>query len=80
MKPQSPVLPRLKEFEIIIAKDQDPYIPLPTLRVDDSCVLTRWHMTWFERLVCLIKGDVYLWIKKDIHTQLQPVMLQVRKP
>lgn len=68
MTPVSPTVPfrlRLEGMyevlpEVIFAKDQPPYIPLPALRTQEGVVISRWHMSWRERLQALLYGDVYL--------------------
>lgn len=79
MNPVSPVIPGVNLPETIYAKDQPEYRPLPVLRQEDGTVLSRWHLTWLERLTVLFKGDVYLWTI-TFNNPLQPVMLQVEKP
>lgn len=77
MKPCSPVLPPCDEF--VIAKDQPPYKPLPAVRVDENTILTRWSMTWRERLHLLLYGSVYVYVK-NFGGPLQPLSMQVEKP
>jgi hypothetical protein len=79
MKPESPIIPGVLLDEIVYAKDQPPYAPLPAFRYPDGVVLTRWHMTWKERLTVLFRGDVYVWLN-TFNDPLQPIMLQVEKP
>mgnify|MGYP001571888342 CR=1 FL=1 len=79
MKPVSPIIPGYVLPETVYAKDQPEYRPLPVWRDDDGTVLSRWKLTWRERIIALFRGDVYLWI--STHNQpLQPVMLQVAAP
>lgn len=80
MRPVSPVLNEYQEHEIVVARDQPTYHPLPTLQVDGSCFLTRWRMTWKERIQALLRGDIYLWVIKDDGVPFQPVKLQVEVP
>lgn len=76
MKPCSPVLPPCDEF--VIARDQPPYKPLPAIQCGDA-ILTRWHMSWKERLLAFVRGDVYLYVK-TFGSPLQPLLMQVEKP
>lgn len=77
MQPKSPVL--TEEFvtsEIVYAKDQPQYIPLPVLRNKQGVVMSRWALTEEERDAIHAGADIYL----SIHTfnqPLQPVRLEV---
>ena len=45
----------------------------------DDTILTRWHMTWRERLMVLWRGDVYLFVM-TFGQPLQPLSMQVQRP
>jgi hypothetical protein len=47
-KPVSPIVPGLKLPEVVYAKDQPQYEPLPVFKQDDGIVLSRWKLTWRE--------------------------------
>lgn len=79
MRPISPVIPGFEQHEIVIAKDQDEYENLPALMVGDGQVITRWRLTWRERLTVLFNGDLYLWVW-TYGKPLQPVYLEVDEP
>lgn len=80
MKPQSPVIPGLEEYEVKIAESQDEYGTLPALFVNgDEHIVTRWHLTWRERIVAFINGDIYLSIWR-FGRPVQPVMMDVDEP
>jgi hypothetical protein len=80
MKSMSPVVPGFEHLEIVLAKDQPEYAPLPALPVDDSQkLITRWRLSWRERLQILVRGDLYLWIW-TFRQRVQPVALQVSRP
>lgn len=79
MTPASPVLKRAEHPEIVYAKNQPPYIPLPAVRSDDGRVTTRWRLTWRERLTLLLRGDLYLQVL-TFGGPLQPVKLSVTEP
>jgi hypothetical protein len=80
MKPMSPVVPGFEGEEIVFAKDQPEYIPLPALPVDSAQkVITRWRLSWRERLQVLFHGDVYLWVW-TFRRPLQPVALETSVP
>lgn len=65
--------------ETVYAKDQPEYQPLPVFKYDDGTVLSRWKLSWPERLRALLSGNVYLFVSTFNHP-LQPVMLQVKPP
>lgn len=81
MKPISPVVQGFEEHEIVFAKDQPQYLPLPALRISDSecTVLTRWRLTWRERLRVLWTGDLYL-SQMTFNKPLQPQRPDVVPP
>jgi hypothetical protein len=79
MKPISPVIPGIELPETVYAKDQPEYQPLPAHRSPDGTVLTRWKLSWRERLTILFRGDLYLFVS-TYNKPLQPLMLQVEKP
>ena len=79
MKPSSPVVPGSSLPETVFAKDQPEYEPLPVFKFDDGAVLSRWRLTFWERLRVLWFGDVYLW-QLTFNRPLQPVMLEAKRP
>lgn len=80
MRPISPIVPGCEQAEIVFAKDQPQYLPLPALRVEDGTrIITRWRLSWRERLTVLLRGDLYLWVS-TFGKPLQPVMLDTRVP
>lgn len=80
MKSISPIVPALKDLEVILAEKQPPYMPLAVLPVDDGqYLISRWRFSWRERLSVLFTGDLYLWVW-NFKRPMQPVSLQVTKP
>lgn len=81
MTPASPVIPGHTLPETVYAKDQPPYIPLPAYALNDDTgtIVTRWTLTWRERLSVLWHGDVYLW-QLTFGKALQPVKLEATPP
>jgi hypothetical protein len=80
MKALSPIVPGFESEEIIFAKDQPQYLQLPALPVDGGQkIITRWRLTWRERLSILFTGDLYLWVW-TFGRPLQPVALETAKP
>jgi len=80
MRSISPVVPGFEHLEIVLAKNQPEFDPLPALPVDDAQkVITRWRFSWRERLQVLFRGDLYLWIW-TFQRPVQPVALEVIRP
>ena len=82
MKPVSPVLPSqpvMREHEIVIAKDQPEYLPLPAIRTVDGQVITRWQLTLWERFRLLFGGSLFL-RQLTFNTPLQPQSPSVEEP
>lgn len=77
--PMSPIVPGLDLPEIIYAKDQPEYRPLPIYKNEDGFVLSRWHLTWKERFLVLLRGDIYLSIL-TFNKPLQPIKVDIEKP
>jgi hypothetical protein len=78
-KPVSPVVPGAKLPEVVYAKDQPAYQPLPAYRAEDGTVLTRWKLSWRERLAVLFTGNLYIWLL-TFNQPLQPIQIQVEQP
>jgi hypothetical protein len=80
MKPVSPVVEGFEKYEIVLAKDQPEYRPLPALHLEGhKLTLTRWQPTWKERLRLIFGGSVYLWTWTYGHS-FHPTSLEIRKP
>ena len=81
MKPISPVLPK-NPFglpEVVFAKNQPEYLPLPAVVTTDGCVTSRWRFNWKERLHVLLFGN--LWLQQYAFRQpLQPQRPSVFEP
>lgn len=71
MKPVSPVIPG--------HADQPQYNPLPSIKQVDGVVITRWAMSWRERLRVLLSGSVYLEVS-TFNQPLQPLRMSVDAP
>lgn len=72
MIPTTPVVPNEKFPEHVFAADQPEYMPLPTIIRADGIVMSRWKLSWRERLRALWTGDIYLTVC-TFNTPLQPV-------
>jgi len=77
--PTSPVIEGLELFEVVYAKDQPQYQPLPVLRSSDGSVVSRWRLSWKERFKVFFSGDIYLFVS-TFNQPLQPVLIEVDKP
>jgi hypothetical protein len=77
MQPISPVL--TEEFvpaEVVYAKDQPEYNPLPSLRNPAGIVMSRWKLTDEEREAVLHGADILLSVW-TFNKPLQPLALEV---
>lgn len=76
MDPSTPVIPGLQLPELVFAKDQPEYRPLPAYRSDDGLVVTRWKLTWAERFAVLFGGNLWLSVL-TFNRPIQPVKIDV---
>ncbi len=79
MTPASPVIPGIDLPETVYAKNQPEYFPLPVWKQKDGTILIRWRLTWRERLMLLLTGNLYHWVR-TFNASLQPMKLQVEWP
>jgi hypothetical protein len=80
VKPTSPVIPGMDLPEVVFAKDQPQYIPLPATIVDGGTrVITRWKLGWRERLRILFTGNLWLSLL-TFGNPLQPILLDTESP
>ena len=82
MTPVEEIIPgfKLSEEEMVIyAKDQPEYIPLPAWKGPDGQRVTRWKLTFLERLEVFLGGSIWLTIL-TFSKPLQPVKLETRCP
>lgn len=77
MHPASPVIKGHEEA--VYAKDQPEYLPLPAIRQSDGCIVTRWQMSWRERIKALLTGSIYLEVL-TFNSPLQPLKMSVDTP
>jgi hypothetical protein len=84
MTPVSPVLPgqpQTKALEIVFAKDQPEYRPLPAIRLTDpqGTVITSYQLTWRERWRVLVGG--HIWFEQlTFGDRLQPQLPSTEEP
>lgn len=64
---------------VVIAKNQPEYIPLPALRLGDGQLHFCWQLTWGERLKLLLTGRLWHTVL-TFNTPLQPQMLSTDTP
>lgn len=89
MLPQSPVIPnswttrnipnKYKDLEVVYAKNQPEYIPLPSIKTVEGQVITRWRFSLKERIKLLLTGNLYLSLL-TFNQPLQPIQLSVDAP
>lgn len=84
MKAVSPVLPSSPEItEIVLAKDQPEYIPLPVAYIKYSdgaqAMISCYKLTWKERAKILIGGKVW-WEQLTFGSPLQPQKMYTQEP
>ena len=64
---------------VVYAKDQPEYLPLPAAVDSEGRVITKWGLTWWERLQVLWRGSIYLQLL-TFNKPLQPIRLTVEPP
>lgn len=70
---------KFPESNMVYAKDQKQYIPLPVYQTPDGVLTSCWPFTWRERLRVLFGKP--LWIQVLTFNQpLQPMKLLLDKP
>lgn len=82
MTPIEQIIPgfKLPEDEMVIyAKDQPEYIPLPAWKGPDGMRVTRWTLTFRERMAVLFGGSIWLTLL-TFNKPLQPVKLETSCP
>jgi hypothetical protein len=67
------------EANVVYAKDQPPYLPLPARREADGTVVSCWRLSFRERVKALFSGRVYLTML-TFNRPLQPVKLGTEAP
>lgn len=67
------------EQNIVYAKDQPEYLPLPAYRSTDGMVISCWALNWRERLRVLFTGRIWFNVL-TFNQPLQPQLPQVDNP
>lgn len=66
------------EYNVVIAKHQPPYLPLPAYQ-NETATISCWRLTWRERWLVLTRG--VLWLSQlNFGQALQPQKPGVEKP
>lgn len=63
-----------KEQNVVYAKDQKEYMPLPALRFDDGTVISCWKMSWKELFKILLHRKVWVSVL-TFNKPLQPLLV-----
>jgi len=67
------------EQNVVYAKDQKEYLPLPAHRSTGGRVICCWSLSWRERLAILLRGRLWLSVL-TFNQPLQPLLPQVDHP
>ena len=67
-----------KEQNVVYAKDQKEYQPLPALKFEDGTVVTCWVLSWKEVIKLVFTRKVWLSVL-TFNKPLQPTLLTVNK-
>jgi len=81
MKPVSPVIPGSEHVEVVLARDQPQYIPLPVVYLGGKSapMVSRWRLSLKERLNIAMGADLVL-TQLTFGQLFQPVHLQIVTP
>jgi hypothetical protein len=67
------------EQNVVFAKDQPQYQPLPAFKAPDGEVITCWKATWRERIYLFLTGKLW-WSCQTFNQPLQPQYPFVGRP
>lgn len=67
-----------KEQNVVYAKDQPEYMPLPALKFEDGTVVSCWKLSWREILKIIFTRKIWLGIL-TFNKPLQPTFITVNK-
>jgi hypothetical protein len=68
-----------KGCNVVYAKDQPEYLPLPVRRFEDGEIITCWKLSIRERIKVLFTSKIWLSVLTFNHP-LQPLLPSVDKP
>lgn len=70
---------KFKEANLILAKNQPEYRPLPAWKGEDGTVISCWQLNWRERFKLFINDRI--WLRTlTFNKPLQPQRLDVDRP
>jgi len=78
MEAVTPIVPGMEDFEVVYAKDQPEYTPLPALRTERSLV-TRWKLSDEERRKIAEGSDLFIAVM-HFGGPLQPLLPLIGSP
>lgn len=67
-----------KEHNVVFAKDQKEYQPLPALKFEDGTVVTCWKLSWKEMFRLVFTRKIWL-AQLSFNKPLQPQFVTVNK-
>jgi len=79
--PDTPVIPGHDFPEVLVAEHQEEYMVMPAIFLHDNTgtILTRWRLTWKDRLKILLTGNIWVWMMA-FGQRIQPIKLTADKP
>lgn len=66
-------------YNVVFAKDQPEYLPLPVHKTEDGVVMSCWALSWKDRFRLLFTGSIWSTVYTLNHP-LQPQRLSVTNP
>lgn len=66
-------------YNVVYAKNQPEYLPLPAHKTEEGIVTTCWELTPKERVELLETGKIYL-RQMTFNSPLQPVLMTIENP
>lgn len=70
---------KFDECNVVYAKDQKEYKPLPAFKSEDGEIVTCWKLSLKERFKILLSGRMWLNVL-TFNKPLQPLLISIRKP
>jgi hypothetical protein len=67
-----------KESNVVYAKEQPEYKPLPSYKTEDGTVVSCWKLSWKDKFKILFTGKVWVGIL-TFNSPLQPQYLSLNK-
>ena len=75
----NPIDPEIESLsKVVFGKGQDEYLQLPTRTDGHGAVVTCWKLSWYERCVLLLEGELYV-TSLTFKMRLQPFKITVDK-